>query len=72
VTVDEALARAAQAFDDVAAEAIAASEATLRSRGATDEEVEIELQYLERDIDAARREALQHIRAIAESGVQVQ
>jgi hypothetical protein len=69
MTLEAALQRVGDEFDVIAADALADSEAVLRHRGATDEEVEIELSRLRADTEAARAEVLASVVAAWHTGV---
>ena len=68
MTADEAVAKAATALDEIAARVLADVEAMLRNRGATDEELRLELERAVAEIAATRHRALQQARAFVESG----
>lgn len=71
MTLAEALNKAGEQFEVIAADSLANAEALLRSRGATDEELGIELTRLQSEIAAARQQVLATVRAVWETGIGV-
>lgn len=68
MTAEEAVARAEAAFDEEAADLLQCAEQSLRNRGATAEELAIELGRLQAAVADAKPFALAHVRAFALSG----
>jgi hypothetical protein len=69
VTADEAVAKTATMFDEIAGTALTDAEAMLRNRGASDEELGLELERMRSETAKIRHRALQQVRAFVETGV---
>jgi hypothetical protein len=67
MTVDEAVAKAATKLDEITARVLSDVEAMLKNRGATDEELRLELERTREEIAAFRHRALQEARAFIET-----
>jgi hypothetical protein len=68
VRAAEVIEQVAAAFDECAASALADAETVLRNHGCTDEELALEIDHMCTRIADARRGALAHARAFAETG----
>jgi hypothetical protein len=68
VTLGQALCKVGDEFDDIAADVLTECEDVLRHRGASAEELEIELSRMRAELADARRRGLQAVRVFAETG----
>ena len=67
MTADDAIAKVVTALDEIADRVLADVEALLKNRGATDDELRLELERTREEIAAFRHRALQEARAFVET-----